>query len=145
MLLGPARVHTKQHASPVLAFGAAGAGMNFEIGLIGVGLAGKQRLKLATGGLGFQALERRFGFIDDALILLGLAELDHADVIGQLGLHSADRVELIIERVALLHHALSAGRVVPQIGIFSLSVQLGKPRLGLVEVKDASSAVRSTA
>ena len=119
--------------------------MHFEIGLVGVGLAGKQRLKLAAGGLGFQALERRFGFIDDALILLGLAELDHADVIVELGFHPADGVELIIERVALLHHALGAGGVIPQIGVFSLSVQLGKPRLGLVEVKDASSAVRSTA
>src|SRR3954470_5497413 len=70
MLLGPARVHAKQHAGPVLALSAAGASMNFEIGLEGVGFAGKQRLKLAAGGLGFKALERRFGFIDDALILL---------------------------------------------------------------------------
>ena len=119
--------------------------MDFEIGVVGVGLAGQQRLKLAPRGLGLEALERRFGFGDDALILLGLAELDHADVVVELALHPADGVELIVERVALLHHALGARRVVPQSGVFGLSVQLGKPRLGLVEVKDASSAVRSTA
>ena len=57
----------------------------------------------------------------------------------------ADGVELVLERVALLHHALGAGGVVPESGVFGLGVQLGEPRLGLVEVKDASSAVRSTA
>jgi hypothetical protein len=44
-----------------------------------------------------------------------------------------------------LHDALGALRVVPEIGIFGLGVQLGQTRLGFVEVKDASSAVRSTA
>ncbi len=34
VLLGPARVHAQQHAGPVLAFGAAGAGMDLEIGIV---------------------------------------------------------------------------------------------------------------
>jgi hypothetical protein len=63
-------------------------------------------------------------------------------MIGQLLLHPAYRVELVVERGALLHHALGALRVVPEIRIFGLSVQLGEPRLGFVEVKDASSAAR---
>ena len=67
------------------------------------------------------------------------------ELIVELALHPADGVELVIERVALLHHALGALLVVPEIGVFSLIVQLGQTRLGLVEVKDASSAVRSTA
>ena len=54
VLLGPARVHAQQHAGPVLAFGAAGAGMDFEIGVVGVGLAGQQRLELAPRGLGLE-------------------------------------------------------------------------------------------
>ena len=119
--------------------------MDFEIGLVGVGLARQQRFELAPRGLGLELLERRFGFGDDALILLGLAELDHGDLIVELALHPADGVELIVERVALLHHALGAGGVVPQLGVFGLRVQLGQARLGCVEVKDASSAVRSTA
>jgi len=47
--------------------------------------------------------------------------------------------------VALLHHALGALLVVPQRGVFRLLVELGKPRACLVDVKDASSAARSTA
>ena len=46
--LGPARVHAQQHLRPVLAFGAAGAGVDFEIGVVGVGLAREQRLDLAA-------------------------------------------------------------------------------------------------
>ncbi len=63
----------------------------------------------------------------------------------ELPLHPADGVELVVERGALLHHALGALRVVPEVGVFGLGVQLGQARLGFVEVKDASSAARSTA
>jgi hypothetical protein len=52
---------------------------------------------------------------------------------------------LIFERRALLHHALCALLIVPEIRIFGLGVEFGKPFARLVEVKDASSAVRSTA
>ena len=119
--------------------------MDFEIGVVGVGLARQQRLELAPRRLGLQPLQRVLGFGDDALILLGLAELDHADLVVELALHAADGVELIVERGALLHHALGAGGVVPESGVFGLRVQLGETRLGCVEVKDASSAVRWTA
>ena len=54
------------------------------------------------------------------LILLGLAELDHADVVVELALDPADGGELVLERAALLHQALGALIVVPEIGIFGL-------------------------
>ena len=56
-----------------------------------------------------------------------------------------DRGELILERGALLHHALRALLVVPKVGVFGLLVELRQARAGLVEVKDASSAARATA
>ena len=56
VLLGPARVHAKQHAGPVLALGAAGAGVHLEIGVVAVGLARQQRLELAARGLGLELL-----------------------------------------------------------------------------------------
>ena len=40
--LGPARVHALEHLGPVLALGAAGAGIDLDIGVVGVGLAGEQ-------------------------------------------------------------------------------------------------------
>ena len=119
--------------------------MDFEIGVVGVGFAREQRLELAPRGLGLERLEHRLGLGDDALILLGLAELDHGDLVVEIALDPADGVELIVERVALLHHALGAGGVVPETSGLrpARSARRGAP--WLVEVKDASSAVRSTA
>ena len=67
------------------------------------------------------------------------------DLIVELLLDAADGGELLFERGALLHHALGALRVVPEIGILGLPVQLGQPCARLVDVKDASSAARPTA
>jgi hypothetical protein len=53
--------------------------------------------------------------------------------------------ELLVERGALLHHAARPLLIAPEIWVLGLTVQLGKPRARLVDVKDASSAVRATA
>ena len=53
--------------------------------------------------------------------------------------------ELIFERGALLHQPAGALLIVPEIGVFGQPVQFGQPRACLVDVKDASSAVRPTA
>jgi hypothetical protein len=53
--------------------------------------------------------------------------------------------ELLVERSALLQQPAGALRIVPKIRVFGLTIQLGKPRARLVDVKDASSAVRATA
>ena len=85
------------------------------------------------------------GVGDGLLILLGLAELDHGELVVELLLDAADGGELVLERGALLHHALRALLVVPEIGVLGLPVELGETRARLVEVKDASSAARPTA
>ena len=46
--LGPAHIHAQQHLGPVLRLGAAGAGVDFEIAVVGVGLARQQALDLAA-------------------------------------------------------------------------------------------------
>lgn len=123
----------------------AGAGVHLDIGVVGIGFARQQRLELAPRGLRLEAPERVLGFRHDLGVFLGLAELDHGELVVEVALDARDRVELVVERVALLHHALCAGGVVPEIGIFRLLVQLGEAGLRLVEVKDASSAARPTA
>ena len=67
------------------------------------------------------------------------------DLIVELALDPADRAELVLQRVALLHGALRLRGVVPEAGVFGLLVQLGEPRLRCIDVKDASSAARPTA
>ena len=51
---------------PVLALGAAGAGMHFEIGIEPVGLARQQRLEFAAGDFLLQGFQRVLGLGDDA-------------------------------------------------------------------------------
>ena len=57
--LRPAHVHAQQHARPVAALGAAGPGMHFDIAVVGVGLARKQRFELTPFALGLERFERR--------------------------------------------------------------------------------------
>ena len=84
-------------------------------------------------------------FADDRLIALGFAEFDQRDLIVELLLHARQRGELLVERGALLHQPAGALGIVPEIGVFGLLVQLGQPGARLVDVKDASSAARTTA
>ena len=97
VLLRPARVHAQQHLRPVLALGAAGAGMDFEIGIELVGLAREQRFQLAPGDLLLQVLERLLGLGDHGRIVLGFAELDHADIVFELALDLADARQRVLQ------------------------------------------------
>ena len=145
MLFGPARVHAQEHLRPVLALSAAGAGMHLEIGVELVGLAGQQRLELAASDILLQGLERVLGLGDNAGIVLGLAELDHLDIVAELTLDLADARQRILQRGPLLHQPLSFPGIVPEIWIFGELVQLGQPCRRCIDVKDASSAARPTA
>ena len=145
VLFGPARVHAQQHSGPVLALGAAGAGMHFQVAIVDVGLAGKQRFEFAARHFGLQRPQSRFGFAHHLPIVLRLAEFDHRHLIVEFLRDARERAELVVERGALLHDAARALRIVPQIGVFGLAVQLGQPRARLVDIKDASSAARPTA
>ena len=145
VLLGPARVHAQQDVGPVLALGAAGAGMDLEIAVVGIGLARQQRLHLAALDVGLEPLERRLGVAHHRLVLLGLAKLDHGELVIELALDAADGGELVLERGAFLHHALRALLVVPEVRVFRLAVQLLQPPRRRFDVKDASSAARPTA
>ena len=145
VLLGPARVHAQQHRGPVLALGAAGAGVNLQIGIEAVGLARQQRFQLAPRDFLLQRLQRVLGLGHHACIVLGFAEFDHADIVLELALDLADASERILQRGALLHQLLRLLGIVPEIGVFGELVQLGQARSGLFDVKDASSAARPTA
>src|SRR6185437_17012027 len=133
------------HSGPVLTLGAAGAGVNFEITVVGVGFAREQCFELAPRHLRLQALERGFRLADRLVVFLALAQLDHSELIVEIALDAADGVEAILKRVALTHHALTAALVAPQAGVFGLFVQFGETARRGVDVKDASSAAAATA
>jgi hypothetical protein len=119
--------------------------MNFEIAVVGIGLARQQSLELAALDLALEIAKRRFGLSDNLRVILGLAQLDHGQLIVDVAADAFKRRELIVERVALAHQFLRTRRIVPEGGIFRFQIQLGKAAPGLIDVKDASSAIRAIA
>ena len=92
-----------------------------------------------------QALERGLGLADGLVVLFRFAELDERELILELLLDTADRLELIVQRVTFAHHALRPRLIVPEIGVFRFLVQFGEASRRGVDVKDASSAAARTA
>ncbi len=119
--------------------------MHFDERVEAVGLPGQQRLQFATRDLGLELLQGGFRLGDNTRVFLGVAELDHADIVLNLAFDAAERTKRILKRGALLHQPAGALRVVPKIGVFGEVVQFGKAGARFVEVKDASSAAQGTA
>src|SRR5262245_12962360 len=139
----PADIHAFEHLRPILAFGAARAGMNLDIGVIAVSLTREQRLHFAGVGLPPQTLKRLLGFRDDVLVALLLAELDERDLIVELADNAIKRAKRAFDPLALTHQALGAAAVVPEIRGLGLAVELSQPQPRAIGVKDASGARRA--
>src|SRR5215469_18209644 len=138
MLFGPTRVHAQQHLRPVLALGSSSPGMDLKEAIVCVRFAGQQCLRFPTSGLGPERLNRRFSLRDDRGIILGITELEQGEMVVELLLDAGNRRKTVLERGALLHQALRAVLIVPELRILRLPVEVGEARLGAVEVKDAS-------
>ena len=89
--LAPAHVHAQQHARPVAALGAAGAGMHLDIGIQAVGLARQQRLELAALAFRLQRPELRQALVLGVGIALLLAELDQRRRVVEFALDLGER------------------------------------------------------
>ena len=143
--LRPAHVHAQEHPRPIAAFRAAGAGMDFEVGVVGVRLARQQRLELAPLTLGFQRLQRRDALGLGRFVPLGFAEFDQRRRVLELALDLGERPQPVLERGALAHQLLGGLGVVPEGGVLGFRIEFGQTPRRCVDVKDASSAVRRTA
>src|SRR6056297_3366393 len=144
-LLGPADIHPHQHLGPVLALGAAGAGMDLDERVVGIRLAGEQRLDLGALRFAFQAAQRALTFGDSVGITLGIAEFDQGNGVLEFLFETLDRLDLVFQRSAFAHEFLRGIRIIPEIGILGQGVQFGETALGMIPVKDASSAALWTA
>src|SRR6185437_2799231 len=113
---GPARIHAQQHLGPVLRLGAAGARVNFEIGVVAVGFARQQALGLALASLIAQLGEIGLGLGDDGLVAFGLAHLDQADRVVKLVLDPPITLDAALEARLFAHDRLRAPGIVPKIG-----------------------------
>ena len=74
MRFGPASIHSQQHLRPVLSLGSATAGVDFQIGIIGIYFAGKQSFQFTMLNL---CLKRRQLFQNiayDRFVIFGLGQ-----------------------------------------------------------------------
>jgi hypothetical protein len=117
--------------------------VNLQVAVVGVGLAGEQAFELAFGDLLAQQLELALGLGDDAGIALRLAELDELELLVELARDLAIAVDRAIELVVLAQQRLRRRRLVPEIRVLGLGVQLVETTRRVVPVKDASSAGRA--
>ncbi len=90
-------------------------------------------------------LDGGFRLGDDLVVTFRLAHLDQLDVVGELLLEIADAVDARLELLPLAHERLGLFRVVPELRILGGGIQFIEFLQRGIPVKDASSAVRSTA
>ena len=114
--LGPAAVHAQEHLGPVASLGAAGAGLDPEVGVAGVLRPAQHRLQL-------EVVEPSSRACASSAVQLGL---EAGILLGQLGqgLEVADggfqlleRLEQAVERLELLDDLLGFFRIVPEVGL----------------------------
>ena len=95
--LRPAHVHAQQHARPVAALGAARSGMHFDIGVVGVGLARKQRFELAPLALGFQRPQSADPLGFSRFVAFGFAKLDQRRRVVEVALDLRQRAQPVFQ------------------------------------------------
>ena len=119
--------------------------MDFEIGIIGIGLARKQAFKFTLGSDFANIAQALLGLGNGFGIAFGFAKLDQTDIVFEFLGKRLVTIDGIIKPGAFLHDFLRVFRLVPQRGIFGQRVQFVEASKSVIPVKDASSAVPSTA
>ena len=97
--------------------------MNFYITVVGVGLAGQQRLQFGLGGAFVQRFQRRVRFGRDIGVVFGFRQFKQFKIIRQLAFKPVDFLQARLKPGALAHHSLSFVGIVPEFGVFGLGVQ----------------------
>jgi hypothetical protein len=119
--------------------------MHLEKAVVAVSLAREQRVELRGGEFLDDRAKLGLALQGDALVVLGLGEFDQREGVVEFALDAQDRPDPLVEVVALAQGLLGARGVVPELGRFGESVKFGEAFLGVIPVKDASSAVPRTA
>jgi len=118
--------------------------MDFEITVVAIGFARQQALDLALPRLFAQLSEVGLRLRDDRRVPLGIAELDQLERVVDLALDPAVPLDRAFQPGAFAQQRLRRGRVIPELRVFRLGVQLGEAPVGRLPVKDASSAAPAT-
>ncbi len=142
--LGPSRVHAQEHGSPVLAFGAAGTGVDLEVGVHAVGFTGEQGLDLAALDILDEALEGCLALGHGGFVVLRLTQLEQGHGIVEFALELLVAGDGAFHALTLAHDLLGALRIGPEVGILAVAVQLFEALFGRIPVKETSLARTAT-
>ncbi len=99
--------------------------MDFDIGVVAVGLARQQRLELAAFALDLQRAKRGEAFGLGRGVVFHLAEFDERDGVFEIAVDLLDAAEPVFEHGALAHQLLRGFRVVPEARVFGFGVEFG--------------------
>ncbi len=134
LLLGPAQIHAQQHLGPVLALGAAGAGMHGDDGVERVGLAGEHGAGFELFGEGGESLDVALEIGEHIFAFARQLEVGF-DVAG-----AADQFLIVgdqrFEALAVAHQRLARGGIRPQRRIGKLGFDCGEFPADAGRVKD---------
>jgi hypothetical protein len=140
--LGPAQVHPQDHLGPVLRLGAAGAGLDIEIGVIVVHLPREHPAKLESCHL-FLELAKVGDYLGRRTLVVFLErEFQQLTRIVQSRFQLVQSDYDLLESRTLLPQRLRALRVVPDVRYLEFPLDLCQALCLAVVVKDTSSTHR---
>ena len=120
--LAPAQVHAVEHEGPVLAFGAARAGMDFDEAIVLVGLAGEQCFELHPTDFFHQVFEACLRFGTHPFLAFGVGQFVELKRVGEAFIDIVIGRDQVFNPRPLAQGFLCFGLVVPQVRVFGLRV-----------------------
>ncbi len=136
VLVGPAQVHAQQHVGPVLGLGAAGTGLDVQVGVVGVHLAAEHAAELEL----LEDLAQAFDFGGDvvhgAFVVLLDRHVEQVAGVGQAAGQLIQGLDDLRQLRALAAEILGVLRVAPDVGVFEFAVYFDETIMLVIVVKD---------
>ena len=136
VLVGPAQVHAQQHVGPVLGLGAAGTGLDVEVGVVGVHLAAEHAAELQFLEDLAQALDFAGDVVHRAFVVFLDGHGQQVAGVGQAAGQFVEGLDDLRQLGALTAQILRVFRIVPDVRVFQLAIDFGQTVMLLIVVKD---------
>ena len=131
-----AQVLAQQHRRPVLRFGAAGARLDLQEAVVGVGRVGEHAPELEVGDFAIDLLRVGFDGFEGGVVFLAARHLEEFVGVVDAAADVDQTQHHAVECLLFLAEILGALGVAPDVGCFELAVDFLEPDLLHIEVKD---------
>ena len=122
LALGVTHVHAFEHARPVLSFGTAGAGLDFQVAVGGVHRLVEHTLEFETGDFAFDGFDVLADGFDGIVIFFGHGQLKEFGRIIDALRQTVEAADDTVEQFLFFADFLGVFRIVPEIRVFNFSV-----------------------